>query len=58
MLCLDFDKQEQLSAIAFNVSSDDIEEYKKEKINIVYKLDVNFWQGRESLQLIIETLIY
>ena len=57
VLCLDFDKQEQLSAIAFNVSSDDIEEYKKEKINIVYKLDVNFWQGRESLQLIIETLI-
>jgi single-stranded-DNA-specific exonuclease len=58
VLCLDFDKQKQLSAIAFNVSSDDIEEYKKEKINIVYKLDVNFWQGRESLQLIIETLIY
>jgi single-stranded-DNA-specific exonuclease len=57
VLCLDFDKQEQLSAIAFNVSSDDIEEYKKEKINIVYKVDVNFWQGRESLQLIIETLI-
>ena len=57
VLCLDFDKQEQLSAIAFNVSSDDIEGYKKEKINIVYKLDVNFWQGRESLQLIIETLI-
>ena len=58
VLCLDCDKQEKLSAIAFNVSSDDIEEYKKEKINIVYKVDVNFWQGRESLQLIIETLIY
>jgi len=56
-LCLDLDKQEQLSAIAFNVSLDDIEEYQKEKINIIYKLDVNFWQGRESLQLIIETVI-
>ena len=33
VLCLDCDKQEKLSAIAFNVSSDDIEEYKKEKIN-------------------------
>jgi hypothetical protein len=57
VLCVDFNKQEQLSAIAFNVSLDDIQEYKKEKIHVVYKVDVNFWQGRDSLQLIIETLI-
>lgn len=57
VLCVDFNKQEQLSAIAFNVSLDDIQEYKKEKIHVVYKVDVNLWQGRESLQLIIETLI-
>jgi single-stranded-DNA-specific exonuclease len=42
------------SAIAFNVDLTQWPNYRAESIHVVYRLDINEYQGRSSLQLIIE----
>ncbi|MDQ8039683.1 MAG: single-stranded-DNA-specific exonuclease RecJ [Rickettsiella sp.] len=46
----------QLEAIAFNVNPTDWPNHRTEQIIATYRLDVNYYQGRKSLQLIVETL--
>lgn len=46
----------QLDAIAFNVNTEQWPNYRCEKIHAAYRLDVNEYMGRQSLQLLIEHL--
>jgi single-stranded-DNA-specific exonuclease len=57
LLSVDSKQRQLIDAIAFNVDIDSWPDDKKEKVQIVYKMDINFWQGRESLQLIVESFI-
>lgn len=51
------DRPDQLlDAIAFNVAEDLLNKTLGE-IDILYRLDVNAWRGRESLQLLIERIL-
>jgi len=45
-----------LDAIAFNVDTDKWPNERCTTINAAYRLDVNFYRGREKLQLLIEEL--
>ncbi len=45
-----------IDAIAFNVDTKIWPNYRCEKIHAAYKLDINEWQGRRSVQLIIDHL--
>ena len=51
---LDADKQ--MDAIAFNVNLSQWPNHRAERINARYRLGVNYYQGRKTLQLIIESL--
>jgi single-stranded-DNA-specific exonuclease len=46
----------QLEAIAFNVSLSHWPNHRVERITATYRLDVNQYQGRKQLQLVVETL--
>lgn len=56
VLALDEAKQHIVDAIAFNISLDDWPNNTADKVRLVYKLDVNEFRGRESLQLMVEHL--
>ncbi|PHS74271.1 MAG: single-stranded-DNA-specific exonuclease RecJ [Porticoccus sp.] len=56
MLALDQGKQQLIDAIAFNVDTEQWPNSAAEKVSLVYKLDINLWQGRESVQLLIESI--
>ncbi len=56
LLALDKGKQQLIDAIAFNVDTEQWPNPAAEKVNLVYKLDINLWQGRESVQLMIESI--
>ena len=53
-LACDDNKQQLIDAIAFNIDTDCWPNHEAEKVRLVYKLDVNIWQGRESVQLLVE----
>jgi len=56
LLALDEGKQQLIDAIAFNVDTEQWPNPAADKVNLVYKLDINLWQGRESVQLMVEHL--
>lgn len=56
LLALDEGKQQLIDAIAFNVDTEQWPNPAAEKVNLVYKLDINLWQGRESVQLMVEAI--
>ncbi len=56
-LALDGDRQHLVDAIAFNVDTAQWPNHQVEKVAMVYKLDVNIWRGRESVQLLVEKLL-
>ena len=47
---------QQVEAIAFNVSLSQWPNHRAEQINARYRLDINYYQGRKTLQLIVEAL--
>lgn len=47
---------EQVDAIAFNVDTKNWPNYRVKHIHIAYKLDINFFQGRTKLQLLIQAM--
>jgi single-stranded-DNA-specific exonuclease len=57
LLAVDEQKQQLIDAIAFNVDTDIWPNQDADKIRLVYKLDINVWQGRESVQLMVETIL-
>ena len=57
LLAVDKQKQQLIDAIAFNVDTDIWPNPNVDKIQLVYKLDINVWQGRESVQLMVETIL-
>ncbi|MFI3246099.1 MAG: single-stranded-DNA-specific exonuclease RecJ [Ferrimonas sp.] len=50
------DGSKQLDAIAFNVDRAHWPDASVQWLDLVYKLDVNRWQGRDSVQLLVEHL--
>ena len=46
-----------VDAIAFNIDNKRWPNYRCERIHAAYRLDINEWQGRQSVQLIIEHLV-
>ena len=56
LLAVDEQKQQLIDAIAFNVDIDIWPNINVDRIRLVYKLDINVWQGRESVQLMVEQL--
>jgi single-stranded-DNA-specific exonuclease len=46
----------QIDAIAFNVSLSQWPNHRAERINARYRIGINYYQGRKSLQLIVESL--
>lgn len=54
---MDKQKQQLIDAIAFNVDTDVWPNPNADKIQLVYKLDINVWQGRESVQLMVEGIL-
>ncbi|MEH6529443.1 MAG: single-stranded-DNA-specific exonuclease RecJ [Porticoccus sp.] len=57
LLAVDEQKQQLIDAIAFNVDTDSWPNPNADKVQLVYKLDINVWQGRESVQLMVETIL-
>ena len=57
LLAVDENKQQLIDAIAFNVDTDTWPNPQLAKVSLVYKLDINVWQGRESVQLLVEELL-
>jgi single-stranded-DNA-specific exonuclease len=57
LLAADEQKQQLIDAIAFNVDTEVWPNPNADKIHLVYKLDINVWQGRESVQLMVEEII-
>jgi len=57
LLAVDEQKQQLIDAIAFNVDTDIWPNPNVDKIQLVYKLDINVWQGRESVQLLVEAVL-
>ena len=55
-LALDSQGQQLIDAIAFNVDTNHWPDQQRQTLNAVYKLDVNSWRGRESVQLLVEHL--
>ncbi|MEH6466905.1 MAG: hypothetical protein V7722_04675 [Porticoccus sp.] len=49
-------KQQLIDAIAFNVDTEVWPNSQAEKVQLVYKLDINVWQGRELVQLMVESI--
>ena len=56
LLALDESKKQLIDAIAFNVGTDIWPDPAAEKVRLIYKLDINLWRGRESIQLLVEHL--
>ncbi|MGK0499714.1 MAG: single-stranded-DNA-specific exonuclease [Oceanicoccus sp.] len=56
VLSVDKKGRELLDAIAFNVDVDIWPNHNCKKVRVVYKLDVNEFRGRESLQLMVDYL--
>ncbi|MEZ5529681.1 MAG: single-stranded-DNA-specific exonuclease RecJ [Porticoccaceae bacterium] len=56
LLALDEGKQQLIDAIAFNVDTERWPNPAAKKVSLVYKLDINLWQGRESVQLMVESI--
>jgi single-stranded-DNA-specific exonuclease len=50
------DSSQQVEAIAFNVNLSQWPNHRTEQINARYRLGVNYYQGRKTLQLIVEAL--
>lgn len=50
------DAGKQIDAIAFNVNLSHWPNHRAERINVRYRLGVNYYQGRKTLQLIVESL--
>jgi single-stranded-DNA-specific exonuclease len=50
------DSSRQVEAIAFNVNLSQWPNHRAEQINARYRLGVNYYQGRKTLQLIVEAL--
>jgi single-stranded-DNA-specific exonuclease len=50
------DAGKQIDAIAFNVNLSHWPNHRAERINACYRLGVNYYQGRKTLQLIVENL--
>ena len=57
LLAVDEQKQQLIDAIAFNVDTDIWPNINVDRIQLVYKLDINVWQGRESVQLMVEDIL-
>ena len=57
LLAVDEQKQQLIDAIAFNVDTTIWPNPNTNKVQLVYKLDINVWQGRESVQLVVETIL-
>ena len=45
-----------VDAIAFNINPNEWPNDRCEEMNIVYRLDVNNYKGRENIQLMVEYL--
>jgi len=50
------DSGEEFDAIAFNIASDVWPDPNVKQVQLAYQLDVNYYRGRESLQLLVEAL--
>jgi single-stranded-DNA-specific exonuclease len=50
------DASKQIDAIVFNVNLSHWPNHRAERINARYRLGVNYYQGRKTLQLIVESL--
>lgn len=57
LLAADEQKKQLIDAIAFNIDTDIWPNPQAEKVNLIYKLDINVWQGRESVQLMVEAIL-
>ena len=57
LLAVDEQKQQLIDAIAFNVDTDVWPNLSAVKVQLIYKLDINVWKGRESVQLMVETIV-
>lgn len=53
-LAIDEARQQLVDAIAFNVDVDLWPNHSSEKVRLAYKLDVNEFRGRQSLQLMVD----
>lgn len=56
MVLRDCESGQRYDAIAFNQSEQSLPQ-RGELVDLVYKLDINRWQGRESLQLMVGAII-
>jgi single-stranded-DNA-specific exonuclease len=57
LLAIDEQKQQLIDAIAFNVDTDVWPNLNVVKVQLIYKLDINVWKGRESVQLMVEVIL-
>lgn len=57
LLAVDKQKQQLIDAIAFNIDADHWPNPNADKVQLVYKLDINVWQGRESVQLMVHEIL-
>ncbi|MEH6550948.1 MAG: single-stranded-DNA-specific exonuclease RecJ [Pseudomonadales bacterium] len=56
VLAVDKAGQQLVDAIAFNVDLERWPDNSCETVHVVYKLDINEWRGRQTLQLMVENL--
>ena len=56
VLALDESHQQLIDAIAFNVDTEAWPNYQAQSLQLAYRLDVNEFRGRQSLQLMVEYL--
>ena len=56
VLSTDTSKTQLIDAIAFNVDTDRWPNPAADQVRLIYKLDINLWRGRESMQLLVEHL--
>jgi len=52
----DRESNKKIDGIAFN-QSEQILPQRGEEVDLLYRMDVNRWRGRDSLQLMVETII-
>jgi len=51
---LQLEDERYLDAIAFNIDNRQWPNHRAERVRLVYRLQVNEWQGRRSVQLMVE----
>lgn len=56
VLAIDNVQHQLVDAIAFNIDSDNWPNHRAQSVHAAYRLDINEYQGRRNLQLIIEQL--